>query len=70
MGQQVSSNHQSWINNWSNIMTFFDYPDEIRKVIYLAIEAVSKQWTMLIQNWKHASNHFMIEFEEQLTPHL
>lgn len=94
---------KSWRNHWPNLITFFDYPDDIRKVIYttnaieslnsvirksiktrklfpsddsakkviyLAIEAASKKWTMPIQNWKKAMNHFMIEFEEQLAPHV
>lgn len=94
---------KSWKNNWPNIITFFNYPKEIRKVIYttnaieslnsvirksvktrklfpnddaakkviyLAIEAASKKWTMPIQNWKQALNRFMIEFEEQIAPHL
>ncbi len=94
---------KSWKNNWPNIITFFDYPEEIRKVIYttnaieslnsvirksvktrklfpnddaakkviyLAIEAASRKWTMPIQNWKQALNRFMIEFEEQIAPHL
>jgi hypothetical protein len=38
-------------------------------VIYLAVEAASKKWTMPIRNWKPALNRFMIEFEEQLAPH-
>ena len=25
---------RSWTNNWNNIITLFDYPDEIRKIIY------------------------------------
>jgi transposase-like protein len=25
---------------------------------------------MPIRNWKEAMNHFMIEFEEQLAPHI
>lgn len=94
---------KSWKNNWPNLITFFDYPTDIRKVIYttnaieslnsvirksvktrklfpsddaakkiiyLAVEAASKKWTMPIQNWKQALNRFMIEFEEQLAPHL
>ncbi|MFT6388540.1 MAG: transposase-like protein, partial [Cellvibrionaceae bacterium] len=40
------------------------------KVVYLAIEAASKQWTMAIRDWKAALNRFMIEFEEQLAPHV
>ena len=94
---------RSWKNHWPNLMTFFDYPKDIRKVIYttnaieslnsvirksiktrklfpndeaatkvvfLAIQAASKKWTMPIQNWKLAMNRFTIEFEEQLTPYL
>ncbi len=40
------------------------------KVVYLAIEAASKKWTMPIRDWKAALNRFMIEFEEQLAPHV
>ena len=94
---------KSWRTHWPNLITFFNYPADIRKVIYttnaieslnsvirksvktrklfpsdesatkviyLAIQAASKKWTMPIQNWKQAMNHFMIEFEEQLAPHV
>lgn len=94
---------KSWRANWPNLITIFDYPEDIRKVIYttnaieslnsvirksvktrkvfpsddaalkviyLAIEAASKKWTMPIRNWKPALNRFMIEFEEQLAPHI
>jgi len=94
---------RSWNNHWPNLITFFDYPKDIRKAIYttnaieslnsvirksvktrklfpsdeaamkvvfLAVQAASKKWTMPIQNWKLAMNRFMIEFEEQLTPYL
>jgi len=40
------------------------------KVVYLAIQAASKKWTMPVRNWKEAMNHFMIEVEEQLAPHM
>jgi transposase-like protein len=40
------------------------------KVVYLAIEAASKKRTMAIRDWKAALNRFMIEFEEQLAPHV
>jgi len=40
------------------------------KVIYLAVDAASKKWSMPIRDWKPALNRFMIEFEEQLTPHV
>ena len=94
---------KSWRNNWTNLITIFDYPADIRKVIYttnaieslnsvirksvktrkvfpsddaalkvifLAIEKASKKWTMPIRNWKSALNRFMIEFDEQLAPHI
>ena len=94
---------KSWRANWVNLVTLFDYPTDIRKVIYttnaieslnsvirksvktrkvfpsddaalkviyLAVEAASKKWTMPIRNWKSALNRFMIEFEEQLAPHI
>ena len=94
---------KSWRKHWPNLITFFDFPSDIKKVIYttnaieslnsvirksvktrklfpnddsamkvvyLAIQAASKKWTMPIHNWKQAMNHFMIEFEEQLAPHV
>lgn len=94
---------KSWRTHWPNLITLFDFPADIRKVIYttnaieslnsvirksvktrklfpsddsatkvvyLAIQAASKKWTMPIRNWKEAMNHFMIVFEEQLTPHI
>lgn len=94
---------KSWRSHWPNLITLFDYPEDIRKVIYttnaieslnsvirksvktrklfpsdnsalkvvyLATQAASKKWTMPIRNWKAAMNRFMIEFEEQLAPHI
>jgi putative transposase len=55
---------KSWSSNWTNLITIFDYPADIRKVMYLAIEATSKKWTMPIKDWKLALNRFMIAFEE------
>jgi len=90
---------QSWRKHWPNLITIFEYPDDIRKVIYttnaieslnsvirkaiknrkvfptdqsatkviyLAIQAASKKWTMPIHHWKNALNRFMIEFEDRL----
>lgn len=39
------------------------------KVIYLAIVQASKKWTMPIQNWRAAMNHFVIKFDERVTAH-
>lgn len=90
---------RSWYEHWPNIITLFDYPDDIRKVIYttnaieslnsvirksiknrklfphdnsalkviyLAIQAASKKWTMPIRNWNMALNRFMIEYQGRL----
>ncbi|MFT7388764.1 MAG: putative transposase, partial [Candidatus Endobugula sp.] len=107
---------KSWRAHWPNLITLFDHPQDIRKVIYtinaieslnsvirksvktrkvfqndnaamkviyLAVEAASKKcsscpWgTMPIRDWKAALNRFIpssgtevIEFEEQLAPHV
>ncbi len=93
---------QSWRRNWTRITPFFDYPPEIRKVIYttnaieslnmslrkitknrgsfpsdeallklfyLAIQNISKKWTMPIRDWKAALNRFTIQFEERMPQH-
>ena len=90
---------KSWFYHLPNIITFFVFPDEIRKVIYttntiesvnmtlrkvlnnhrifphdqsvmraiyLAINNLSKKWTMPIRDWKRALNHLAIEFEGRL----
>ena len=40
---QYPSISQSWRNHWPNLIAFFDYPNEIRKVIYTtnAIESLN-----------------------------
>jgi transposase-like protein len=90
---------KSWTTHWPNLITLFEYPPEIRKVIYttnaieslnsvirkatkqrkvfpsddsamkvvyLAMQAAAKKWTMPIRNWKPALNRFMIEFGDRL----
>lgn len=94
---------KSWRAHWPNLITLFDYPQDIRKVIYttnaieslnsvirksiktrklfpsdssatkvvfLAIKAASKKWTLPIRNWKMAMSRFMIEFPEQLAGYI
>jgi len=94
---------KSWRAHWDNLNTLFNYPEDIRKVIYttnaieslnsvvrksinkrklfptddsakkviyLAIQAASKKWTMPIRNWKPALNRFMIEFEDRLVDYI
>lgn len=90
---------KSWHAHWPNLITLFDYPPQIRrviyttnaieslnsvirkavqqrkvfptddaamKVVYLAIEAAAKKWTMPIRDWRPALNRFMIEFGDRL----
>ncbi|HEX5363552.1 MAG TPA: IS256 family transposase [Gallionella sp.] len=90
---------QSWRRNWTRIIPFFDYPPEIRRVIYttnaiesvnmslrkitknrgsfpndeallklfyLALNNISKRWTMPIRDWKSALNRFTIQFEDRM----
>jgi putative transposase len=41
----------------------FPTDESAMKVIYLAIQNISKKWTMPIRDWKAALNRFAIEFE-------
>jgi putative transposase len=90
---------QSWRRNWEQIIPFFGYPPEIRKVIYttnaiesinmslrkitknrgsfpsddslaklfyLALQNISRKWTMPIRDWKAALTRFSIQFEDRM----
>ena len=92
---------QIWRRNWPRVIPFFDYPPEIRKVIYttnaiesinmslrkiiknrssfptdeaaskllyLALNNISRKWTMPIHDWKAALNRFTIQFEDRMPP--
>ena len=92
---------QIWRRNWARVIPFFDYPPEIRKVIYttnaiesinmslrkiiknrssfptdeaaskllyLALNNISRKWTMPIHDWKAALNRFTIQFEDRMPP--
>lgn len=48
----------------------FPHDDSAKKVVFLAIEAASKKWTMPIRNWKAALNRFMIQFEDRLSDYI
>jgi len=48
----------------------FPTDDSATKVIYLAIQEASKNWTMPIRNWKLALNRFTIEFEDRLADYI
>jgi putative transposase len=90
---------RSWRSNWVNVIPFFGYPQEIRKVIYttnaiesmqaqlrkvtrnrgafptpesvrkvmyLALQRMSKKWKRPIRDWVAALNHFSIVFEGRI----
>jgi len=52
--KQFPSISRSWKNNWDNLITIFDYPDEIRKIIYTtnAIESLNSVIRKTIKNRK------------------
>jgi len=41
----------------------FPTDESAMKVVYLALQNISKKWTMPIRDWKAALNRFAIEFE-------
>jgi putative transposase len=43
----------------------FPSDESVMKVIYLAIQNISKKWTMPIRDWKAALNRFAIEFDDR-----
>lgn len=94
---------EQWCRHWDHLITMFNYPEDIRrviyttnaiesvnsvikkattrhkmcpndeaalKVVYLAIDAASKKWTMPIRNWRLALNRFSIEFGDKITKYL
>ena len=51
-GKQYPAAIRSWENNWAELATFFDYPAEIRRLIYTtnAIEAYNRQLRKVTKN--------------------
>ncbi|BET38431.1 IS256-like element ISSoEn2 family transposase [Spiroplasma ixodetis] len=45
---------------------FFPNDMAVFKIFYLAIENITKKWTMPIQNWNTAIAHFIIKFEDRI----
>jgi len=48
----------------------FPNDEAVFKLLYLAINNVSKKWTMPIRNWNDAMNWFMIEFGDRIVAHV
>lgn len=90
---------KSWEDNWDNLMTFFMFPEFIRKImyttnaieslnsqfrkvtktklifpndeslmkmLYLAVEKISKKWNRLYSNWDLVVNQLNILFADSL----
>ncbi len=64
---EVIESLNSVIRHATKKRKIFPTDDSVKKVVYLAIMAASKKWTMPIQNWKAAMNRFSIMFEERVT---
>lgn len=45
----------------------FPNDDSVFNIIYLAIDNISKKWTMPIKDWNSAMNQFMIKFEDRIS---
>ena len=41
--------------------------DLISKLFYLALNNISKKWTMPLRDWKEALNRFTIQFEDRMS---
>ena len=46
----------------------FPTDEAVTKLFYLALNNISKNWSMPIRDWKAALNRFTIQFEERLVP--
>jgi len=44
----------------------FPNDEAVMKLLYLALDRISKRWTMPIRDWKPALNRFAIEFENRM----
>lgn len=48
----------------------FPSDESALKLVFLALQAAAKKWTMPIHNWKAALNRFIIEFGDRISVHL
>ena len=44
----------------------FPNDEAVMKLFYLALQNISKKWTMPLRDWKPALNRFTIQFEERM----
>ena len=52
LGHKYPQISKSWLENWSNLVTFLEYPDSIRKIIYTtnSIESLNNQLRKVTRN--------------------
>lgn len=48
----------------------FPTDESVKKVVWLAIQAASRKWTMPLRDWRMAMSRFIIEFGDRLNGHL
>ena len=46
----------------------FPTDEAASKLLYLALNNISRKWTMPIHDWKAALNRFTIQFEDRMPP--
>ena len=46
----------------------FPIDKAVTKLLYLALNNISKRWAMPILDWKAALNRFTIQFEDRMIP--
>ena len=44
----------------------FPHDESLLKLLYLALQNISKKWTLPIRNWRAALNQFSIMFEGRM----
>ena len=49
-----------------NPRSSFPTAEAVSKLFYLALNNISKKWTMPIRDWKAALNRFAIQFEDRV----
>lgn len=46
----------------------FPTDEAVSKLLYLALNNISKKWTIAIRDWKAALNRFTTHFDERILP--
>jgi putative transposase len=63
-------NLNSVIREAINKRKIFPSDDSAKKMVYLAITAASKKWSMPIHKWRQAMVRFIIEYGERPEKHI